>query len=371
MNKIHTIEVNGNKIDFNDPRVNGREILTKAQKVPVECFSLYLKKQGCDFERISLDEQVDISDKRVEKFVTKEPEVFNYTVNDEPEMTDQSSLMPDQILKLAAISEKEFYRVQVFPDGTKQDYAFAPHEPIKMVCTGMKFITECWLDTVNIEEYGKHCREVPPARVYEIRIDKITHPWEERYITGGQIIELSKKQPVSAFTVLKFTNNHPKPQKVEPGEKVDLREKCLIRFVVQPKTQDDGREVRRQFKLPAADIEFLNKLGLEWETVFNNNHWLIIYDYPIPAGYNVTKANIALLIPAQYDAAQIDMAYFYPHLNKQSGRGINNVSGLLIEGKNFQQWSRHRKPGEWVPGVDNIATHLSLVDNWLLTDLTR
>jgi hypothetical protein len=42
-----------------------------------------------------------------------------------------------------------------------------------------------------------------------------------------------------------------------------------------------------------------------------------------------------------------------------------------LDGKKFQGWSRHRKVGEWRPGVDCIATHLCLVDNWLVKDLGR
>ncbi len=128
---------------------------------------------------------------------------------------------------------------------------------------------------------------------------------------------------------------------------------------------------RRDFLLPEEDIQFLNKLGLPWETISNAGLWLIIYDYPIPVGYNVNKAEIALNIPSGYDAAQIDMAYFHPHLLKLSGRLISATVPHPIDGKSFQRWSRHRQPNEWVPGIDNVSTHLSLVDNWLEADIKR
>jgi len=141
--------------------------------------------------------------------------------------------------------------------------------------------------------------------------------------------------------------------------------------VVLPKEQKDGRDVRRIFQLPEEDIEFLDKLNYPWETVNDGGMWLILHEYPIPFGYNVLFATIALMISPSYPATEIDMAFFQPHLQKKSGNAISAVSPRTIDGKDFQQWSRHRQPGEWVPGVDSISTHLSLVDNWLLNDLKR
>ena len=371
MQKHYPIIIDGSEIIFDMPKVTGQEILLKAGKTPVTCFTLYIKLRNCDFNKIGLEEVIDLANDQLEHFVTKEPEVFNYTVNGEPEMTDKKTLTPFEIMRLAGIGASTHYLVQVMEGGNKKIYAYHPETPIKMLCTGMTFISEKWLAVVNIEEYGKQCREVPPARIYEVKVDKVTHNWTRPEISCEEIIGLSGKKPEKDFTVLKFTNNHPRPQKVAPGEMVSLMEKCLLRFVVQPKTQDDGRELRRQFTLPAEDIAFLNASGFSWETIAAGSHWVIISDYPIPAGYNVTKADIALLIPGPYPAAQIDMASFFPALQKANGKGINNLSSLPLDNRTFQQWSRHRKPNEWIAGVDNIATHLSLVDNWLLNDLNR
>jgi hypothetical protein len=371
MKNMYRIVVDDREIEFEKPKVTGREILEKAGKTPVDSFTLYQKFKDDDFKKIGLEDLVDLEREGLEKFVTKEPEVFNYTINGEPEMTDKKELTPDEILRLAGINHETHYLVQLLLDHDKEIYAYCPHEPIRMECTGMKFISAEWLAKVNIEEYGKVCKEVPPARLYEIKIDKKDHLWKERFISAHEIIKLSERKPEHEFSALKFTSTQPKPQKLKADEKVDLWEKCLLRFVVQPKTQDDGSEMRRQFKLPAHDEEFLESLGFPWETISDGNFWLLIHGYPIPSGYNVDKADVALMIPAQYDAAQIDMAYFLPNLNKTSGKGINRVTPRQIDGKIFQQWSRHRKTNEWVPGVDNIATHLSLVDNWLTNDLTR
>ena len=36
-----------------------------------------------------------------------------------------------------------------------------------------------------------------------------------------------------------------------------------------------------------------------------------------------------------------------------------------FDGKTWQRWSRHRTPANpWRPGLDNLATHFGLVEEW-------
>lgn len=127
---------------------------------------------------------------------------------------------------------------------------------------------------------------------------------------------------------------------------------------------------RKQFLLPIEDVEFLES-NLQWETIAHGGNWLIIHNYPVPAGYTVPAVQVALMIPPNYPAAQIDMAYFFPYLQKTNGKRITATSPQMIDSKNFQRWSRHRQVGEWRPGEDNVMTHLLLVNNWLENDLKR
>ena len=88
-----------------------------------------------------------------------------------------------------------------------------------------------------------------------------------------------------------------------------------------------------------------------------------------------TRAGIlisaALKIDPGYPVAQIDMVYFDPPLqlvnkNRQPGALANQA----ILGKNWQRWSRHRTGhNPWRPGLDDISTHLLLVENWLEREL--
>lgn len=363
--------IDGTTYYFEKPEVTGKDLLVKAGKEPVQCYSLYQKLEGCDFKLVREDDSVDLGELGTERFEVKDPIVFHYTVNKEPETTEHKQLTPTQILKLAGIDPSEFYLIQVQEHGPKISYAFESENPIKMGCPGLHFITERWVALVDLEEYGKNCKEVPTAKQYKIKVDKTYHIVDSPYITGKELIALEKKQPIENWDAYKFYGNQPKPIKIKQEEVVDLTEKCLVRFVLQPKEQKDGRVCRKQFKLSAEDVEFLDRLGLPWETLSSVSNWLVIHDYPIPTGYNTALVQVALLIPPSYPASEIDMAYFHPQLQKIDGKPINAISSQDIDGLTFQRWSRHRQPGEWVPGVDNILTHLTLVDNWLLNDLKR
>jgi hypothetical protein len=130
---------------------------------------------------------------------------------------------------------------------------------------------------------------------------------------------------------------------------------------------------RREFELPSFDVNYLETTGLVWETVVEGDaRWLLLHERPIFAGYNVAKALTAIRIVPSYPEAQIDMVYFYPPLVRTDGRSVNNLSAITIDGKPFQQWSRHRtNESPWRPGEDDVSSHLALVDGWLEKEFTR
>ncbi len=127
---------------FEKKIVTGKEILEKSGNIPVECFSLYQKFKKSDFEKIDLNEEIDLSKKGIEKFVVKEPEVFHYFVDDEPETTDQKKLTPKQIFEFAGISPVEdYYIIHLLTDGSQESYEGRINDKITMTCPAMKFIS--------------------------------------------------------------------------------------------------------------------------------------------------------------------------------------------------------------------------------------
>ncbi len=126
-------------------------------------------------------------------------------------------------------------------------------------------------------------------------------------------------------------------------------------------------DARRQFSLPEEDQAFVEGLGLPWETFTDSGTmWLVLHEYPIVGGFNVDLVSVAFLLPGNYPTAQIDMAYFCPHLARADGQPIGRLTNQQIDGKLWQRWSRHRGSGSaWRPGIDGVQTHLVFMDQWL------
>lgn len=232
--------------------------------------------------------------------------------------------------------------------------------------------TEETVEIADLEALAKSEKKQPKAKKYRIRIDKEHFVVEKPGLTGKELLVLAGKQ-TECYDIFQIIRKNPKPQKIALDQYVDFScDPAIERFVTLPKEQKDGRGSRQNFSLPVEDAEFLDNKGLRWEALVENRlQWLIIFDYQLPEGYNVQSVEIALQIAPNYPAAEIDMAYFYPHLQKKSGSGIYALSQQQIDGRVFQRWSRHRNPGEWRPGLDNISTHLLLVENWIEKELKR
>lgn len=135
--------------------------------------------------------------------------------------------------------------------------------------------------------------------------------------------------------------------------------------------------MRRDFKLRSLDADFLERVGLPWESVrevkgSEQRDWVIIHDRPVPPGYKVGASKTALLLPGNYPDTQIDMVYFAPAVLRADGKDIKNLTTEAILDVTYQRWSRHRTDvNPWDPAEDSIETHLILVDLWLKTELKR
>lgn len=219
---------------------------------------------------------------------------------------------------------------------------------------------------IDLEAFIKEGKDIPKRRKYLLRIDRKKYKWDKECITGKELLVLAGKVPVERFQInQRFRFG--RVEEVQLDEKVDLATCGVERFVTMPLDQTEGRPLLRAFALPEQDTEFLNAGKWEWETTLEGNkRWLIIRDFPIPDGYTVSLADVALLITPGYPTGQLDMAYFYPALQRSDKVGIKALANQPIEGKPYQRWSRHyTSQNPWRPGVDDISTHLSLVTHWL------
>ncbi|GAA4464927.1 hypothetical protein GCM10023189_44860 [Nibrella saemangeumensis] len=221
------------------------------------------------------------------------------------------------------------------------------------------------LKVVNIHVYARAGQKPPKAEKYEIQIDRIEYLVDKEHMTGRELLTLAGKLPVERFQLNQKLHKG-KVEKIGLDQVVCFTDPGVEKFMTVPLDQTEGKLPRRQFTLPEEDLEALNTNCAIWETVSEGNgQWVLIDEFPLPNGYGVQTATIAIKIEPGYPRTQLDMVYVYPPLQRADNQPINALCGQMIDGKMFQRWSRHRT-GEnpWRDGEDNLSTHLLLVSFW-------
>ncbi|MEE9431461.1 MAG: multiubiquitin domain-containing protein [Melioribacteraceae bacterium] len=228
-------------------------------------------------------------------------------------------------------------------------------------------------EIIDIEEYSKSNKKIPKCKRYRIRIDRTKYVVSVSSMNGKELLELANKIPGEEYAIYQKLCGGVS-DRINLDEKVDFRTPGIERFVTLPLDQTEGREnLRHMFNLSESDLQYFSKTQLNWETIIENGtHRLVIYDYPIPAGFNIKNADLNLRLEASYPDVQIDMVYFYPALNRMDNIPIRALAIDNFDGKIWQRWSRHRTgKNPWRPDVDDISTHLLLVNEWLRLELEK
>lgn len=228
------------------------------------------------------------------------------------------------------------------------------------------------IEIIDVEAYSKEGKPVPKDKRYRIKIDREVYVVEKECMTGRELLTLAGKIPPEKYQL----NMKLKGGKVEPislDEKVCFTKPGVEKFMTLPLDQTEGQGTRKQFDLLDEDVEFLESLGLPWETLSESTGmWILIYDYPVCAGYTVQKVTVAVKVEPGYPRTQLDMAYFFPALSRKDNQPIGATSTQPIDSKVFQRWSRHRTgQNPWREGVDNLGTHMSLVTHWFKQEFEK
>lgn len=210
------------------------------------------------------------------------------------------------------------------------------------------------------------------SQEYKIQIDKDIIIVSNPTPTGEELLKYAKKEPTDQYAIyLKFKGEQ--PRRIMADEKIDLRIPGVERFVTLPFDQTEGYGGRCDFTLPQDDLDWLCEKGLRFELIAEGNVLrVVLYNFPVPPGYNRNEVDINVRIEPGYPDTQIDMVYVYPPLARVDGQPIAAIAEDRFENKNWQRWSRHRTPANpWRPGVDNLSTHFGLVEEWFSRELNK
>jgi hypothetical protein len=214
--------------------------------------------------------------------------------------------------------------------------------------------------------HGEHEHHHPHHEVWKLNVQGVIIRSRTPEIVVRQAIQQAGFNPGTPWIIVLKVAGEPK-REVDLSFVIDLRHKGIEKLRLTPRQINNGEmsgQRRVAFAMLPQDEALLDRLGFDWETLVDaGRRWLIIRNYPLPPGYQVATATIAIEVPVSYPGAQLDMFYCHPPLALPSGAAIPQTQQIeTVIGLPFQRWSRHR---QWDPARDTLATHLALVDESL------
>lgn len=230
---------------------------------------------------------------------------------------------------------------------------------------------EAIIEIIDVEVFVREKKPISHGHKYRIRIDKQYYVVDVSHMTGEQILGLAGKTSAGYLLSEKV---HGQMRPVAPNETVDFTTRGVERFATIPKEVQEGEgPVRADFAVLEEDAEFLNGKGYTWEAVTQADvKRIVVRGFEPPQGFTPTKVDMFVILPHGYPDTQIDMVYFYPALARNDGKAIRSLVTNDFEGKSWQGWSRHRTANSpWRQSIDNVGTHLMLVDDFLRAELSK
>lgn len=210
---------------------------------------------------------------------------------------------------------------------------------------------------------------------WKLKVQGVMVEFDQPVISARAALEAAGFDPSKSWHIFLIVQGKVK-EELSLDSEIDLRTPGLEKIRLMQRNVDNGDAQclapRRVFKLLGSDSDYLDRMGLRWETIeVEKRRWLLLYDYPLMSGYVPDKTTLALDIPADYPASQIDMFYFHPWVARADGRTIPSIQvRATIEGLEYQGWSRHRNAvNPWDPSSDSVRTHLVLVESCLAREL--
>lgn len=346
--KVGDPELNFAEHVSTDPVVTIDQILTFASVAAKDEYDVYQYRDDVTLARVGADEIVDLRKPGVESFiVVRTDRAYRLIVNDERYdwgaryvsgklIRAIANIAPDQVLYLERKREADLELSDA--------------------------------DTIDLEASGTE-KIYSEKRTWKLKIRGEVFSFDTPCISAREALAAAGFNLAKGWDMILKTASGKRP--VDIDDKIDLGEPGIEKLRVKPRIINNGEkriDTRREFSILEADEAYLDRLGWKWETVLDcGKRWLLIHGYALPTGYNVSRVTMAIDVPGNYPASQIDMFYCFPRVTLASGIVVAQTEATQsIQGKPFQRWSRHRQgESEWDPASDRIETHLMVIDECL------
>jgi len=346
--KVGDPELNFEEHESTDPVVTIDQILSLASAAPKDEYDAYQYRDDGTLARMDADETVDLRKPGIESFiVVRTDRAYRLIVNGE--RYDWGSRYPSGRL-IRAIANIAPDHVLYLERKREADLELSDGDKVDLEASGTEKIyseQRTWKLTIRGEVFSFDTPCISAREALEAAGFNLTKGWD---------------------MILKTASGK---RSVDIDDKINLGEPGIEKLRVKPRIINNGEkpiETRREFPILDADEIYLDRLGWKWETVVEGGkRWVLIHGYALPTGYNVSSVTMAIDVPGNYPASQIDMFYCFPRVTLASGMAVAQTEATQsIQGEPFQRWSRHRQgESEWDPASDRIETHLMVIEECL------
>ncbi len=338
-----SVLVNGELFRLDDASPTGAQILAAAALRPAGDYALvHWPSQGPTSE-IGLDEVImpKASGPALEFFATKADGVCYFMV-DEERYVWAGPLDEEIIRRIARVNPNQ----DIWKERMQQED--------RLLTAG---------EVVNLNREGVE-RLYTRRRSWMLDVQGEKTEWEQPQVIVREALLKAGIDPTKPWIIILKAKDDPK-REVGIDDIIDLTQPGIERLRLRPKdvTNGDGfHDPRREFSVLSKDEAFLDASGFRWHTEIDGQRWLIVENYPLPAGYNVATCRVAVDVPPDYPSAKLDMFYCDPPLAVNGVAPGQTEARQSIGGVMFQRWSRHRPEGSWAPATDSLSTHFAVIE---------
>lgn len=348
----YKIKLNNEVCSFTNREVLGKDII---KSIAGNFDTLVFVAKGEKREVVSLDSVVDLGTEGTEKFEAFDSTTAKtFSLNSKIFYTNDSELSVKSILEYAGLFPQNDYYLGIEEGSGNAIYLSRDTD-------------------VNITSLqGKNLLALLQDEAYSVKVGGARYFFSNDKVTGEKILTTAGKLPIVEYQLVqKFQGK--RRELIGPNDIVDLAEPKIEKFVVVPCDQTEGSELRRDFTLSETDANFLKSLDNAFELVTEKNvNRVIVKNLKVSSGYKQSEVDFNVRLETLYPDVQIDMVYFYPHLERADGKPIKAIAQDSFDGKSWQRWSRHRTAKHpWKPGIDNLETHFTCIQSWLERELLK
>lgn len=344
-----------NNAEFETKTPSARQILDDFGLIPPDEHILLHAEDGGKLNEIGLDEEFELEKGKAAKFIAFHSDrTFKFSLNERRMPWGESEI---SVAALKTIT------------GTADDQEFVLERKDKRD----KGLSDS--DMVALDESGLE-RIYTRGREWKLKVQDVVLTILTPTIIVKDALVQAGIDPTTGWTAAIKYKDAPREAITLDGV-IDLTRKGIEKLWLRPdhiRNGEANQSVLRAFPLREKDEDYLSKSDLKIETIVEGGRrWAILRQVPLPQGYTVGTADIAIEVPPTYPAAQLDMFYCHPHLARKTGDAIPQTqTSQSIERKSYQRWSRHREgTTAWNPANDSIITHIAIITDAIAKEVDQ